>query len=121
MKQRLLINTTMSSSEDDCIVLEGRIAKRSAIPTNHKGLHARAAARVSRLVEAYNVHNVNLVFLGILQDEVVFFVPANSIMGMMMMAVNCGTQIEIVVCGAKPEALADSLMELINSGFGEVY
>jgi phosphocarrier protein len=48
-------------------------------------------------------------------------VPVNSksIMGVMMLAAECGSQLIVRATGADAEAAATAMAELIQSGFGE--
>ena len=85
--------------------------RKRIIIINKLGLHARAAAkfvaiasRYSCLVElAKNDHCVN----------------GKSIMGVMMLAANKGTEIELMVDGEDEEQALSDLETLINDRFGE--
>ena len=75
------------------------------------GLHARPAAQLVRLASSFE-SEVELVKDG---------VPVNSksIMGVMMLAAECGSQLIVRATGADAEAAAAAMAELIASGFGE--
>ena len=45
--------------------------------------------------------------------------PANSIMGLMMLAAALGTSIDVRVEGAEAEPLAEALKALVQGRFGE--
>lgn len=78
---------------------------------NQKGLHARAAAKFVKTCEKY-IADV-FVAKGGLE------VPALSIMGLMMLAAQFGSSIEIKASGPEaPEAL-DALRDLIKRKFDE--
>ena len=78
---------------------------------NSLGLHARPAAQLVRLASSF-ASEVELVKDG---------VPVNSksIMGVMMLAAECGSQLVVRATGADAEAAAAAMAELIASGFGE--
>lgn len=78
---------------------------------NSLGLHARPAAQLVRLASSF-VSEVELVKDG---------VPVNSksIMGVMMLAAECGSQLIVRATGTDAEAAAAAMAELIASGFGE--
>lgn len=78
---------------------------------NSLGLHARPAARLVTLANSF-VSEVELVKDG---------VPVNSksIMGVMMLAAECGSRLIVRATGADAEAAAAAMAELIASGFGE--
>lgn len=78
---------------------------------NSLGLHARPAAQLVRLASSFE-SEVELVKDG---------VPVNSksIMGVMMLAAECGSQLIVRATGADAEAAAAAMAELIASGFGE--
>jgi phosphocarrier protein len=46
-------------------------------------------------------------------------VNGKSIMGLMMLAAPCGTEIEISIEGPDEEAALEELVELVRNGFGE--
>ena len=78
---------------------------------NSLGLHARPAAQLVRLASSFE-SEVELVKDG---------VPVNSksIMGVMMLAAECGSQLTVRATGTDAEAAAAAMAELIASGFGE--
>ncbi|HSE52093.1 MAG TPA: HPr family phosphocarrier protein [Gemmatimonadales bacterium] len=78
---------------------------------NSLGLHARPAAQLVRLASSFE-SEVELVKDG---------VPVNSksIMGVMMLAAECGSQLIVRATGTDAEAAAAAMAELIASGFGE--
>ena len=85
--------------------------ERTATVTNPLGVHARPAAQLVRLSNTFE-SEILLVKDG---------VPVNgkSIMGVMMLAAECGSTITIRAEGGDAEAAVTALIELIASGFGE--
>ena len=85
--------------------------ERPATIVNQEGLHARPAARIVRLASSFTSE------IEILKDGV--GVNGKSIMGVMMLAAECGSQIMIRADGPDAEQAVEALMELVASGFGE--
>ena len=85
--------------------------ERQVTVVNSLGLHARPAAQLVRLASTFE-SDVELVKDG---------VPVNSksIMGVMMLAAECGSVLVVRTDGADAEAAAAAMAELIASGFGE--
>lgn len=78
---------------------------------NKLGLHARPA---SLLVQTAMKYSSNIT---IIKDE--YKVDAKSIMGILMLAASCGTELIIQTEGSdEQEALVD-LEKIFNEGFGE--
>ncbi len=78
---------------------------------NEKGLHARASARFVDVVEHYDA------------DAEVFRdgneASGDSIMGLLMLAAACGSQIEVKTTGPQAKELANALKSLVDNLFGE--
>ena len=85
--------------------------ERPATIVNQEGLHARPAARIVRLASSFASE------IEIMKDGV--GVNAKSIMGVMMLAAECGSSIVFRAEGADAERAADALMALVADGFGE--
>ena len=85
--------------------------EREVKVVNSLGLHARPAAQLVRLASTFAC-DVELVKDG---------VPVNSksIMGVMMLAAECGSVLVVRATGADAEAAAAAMADLIASGFGE--
>ena len=85
--------------------------ERQVTVVNSLGLHARPAAQLVRLASTFDA-DVELVKDG---------VPVNSksIMGVMMLAAECGSVLVVRTVGTDAEAAAAAMAELIASGFGE--
>lgn len=78
---------------------------------NRLGLHARAASRLVQTASRFDA-GVQLVRDG-------QRVNAKSIMGVLMLAAPCGTELVIEADGDDAEAAADALAELVANRFGE--
>lgn len=78
---------------------------------NRLGLHARAASRLVQTAARFDAR-VQLVRDG-------QRVNAKSIMGVLMLAAPCGTELVIEADGDDAEAAADALAELVANRFGE--
>ena len=78
---------------------------------NKLGLHARASAKLTQLAAKYQCD----VFMSRNTRKV----NAKSIMGVMMLAAECGSSIVLRANGADADAAVDALAELIVNKFGE--
>ena len=85
--------------------------EREATIVNSEGLHARPAARIVRLASTFDAE------IEISKDGVA--VNGKSIMGVMMLAAECGSSITIRAQGSDAEQAAEALAALVASGFGE--
>ena len=85
--------------------------EREATIVNRDGLHARPAAKIVRLASAFN-SEVELAKDGV-------GVNGKSIMGVMMLAAECGSSITIRADGPDAAEAVDALAQLVASGFGE--
>ena len=85
--------------------------EREATIVNSEGLHARPAARIVRLASTFNAE------IEISKDGV--GVNGKSIMGVMMLAAECGSSITIRAQGSDAEQAAEALAALVADGFGE--
>lgn len=85
--------------------------KRDIEIINKLGLHARAAAKLVSCANGYQ-SVINLLRSG-------QRVNGKSIMGVMMLAANQGTLLELEVDGADEAAAMQALVDLINDRFGE--
>lgn len=85
--------------------------EREAKVVNSLGLHARPAAQLVKLASTF-ASEVELVKDG---------TPVNgkSIMGVMMLAAECGSSITVRADGADAEGAIVAILDLIASGFGE--
>jgi phosphocarrier protein HPr len=87
------------------------VIEREATIVNQDGLHARPAARIVRLANSF-ASEIELAKDGV-------GVNGKSIMGVMMLAAECGSSITIRANGPDAEQAVTALAELVASGFGE--
>ncbi|HUR94155.1 MAG TPA: HPr family phosphocarrier protein [Gemmatimonadales bacterium] len=85
--------------------------ERPATIVNQEGLHARPAARIVRLASSF-ASEIELSKDGL-------EVNGKSIMGVMMLAAECGSEILIRANGPDAEQAVQALADLVASGFGE--
>jgi phosphocarrier protein HPr len=85
--------------------------ERDAQIVNQEGLHARPAAKIVRLASTFN-SNIEL-----LKDGLA--VNGKSIMGVMMLAAECGSSIQVRAEGPDAEQAVDAITKLVADGFGE--
>ena len=78
---------------------------------NKLGLHARASAKLVSAASAYAAE------ITIEKDGQA--VNAKSIMGVMMLAAACGSEVILRTDGTDAEAAMEGVVALINSKFGE--
>jgi len=81
--------------------------------TNRQGLHARPA---HLFVQTANAYASEIQVGRVDQDE---RVDGKSIMGMMMLAAEPGTELELAAVGPDAEAMLRALADLVAAGFGE--
>jgi len=87
------------------------MTQRTVTVSNKLGLHARPSALLVRAATKYRSE------FFITKDGLQ--INGKSIMGVMMLAAECGSKLELVANGVDEEYLLDEVEELINSGFGE--
>jgi phosphocarrier protein len=87
------------------------VIEREATIVNQEGLHARPAARIVRLANSFGAE------IELAKDGVA--VNGKSIMGVMMLAAECGSSITIRANGPDAEQAVQALADLVASGFGE--
>ncbi|MBX9928151.1 MAG: HPr family phosphocarrier protein [Gemmatimonadaceae bacterium] len=87
------------------------MVERSVQVTNAQGIHARPSAEIVKLAAKFT-SDITLV-----RDDLE--VNGKSIMGVMMLAAECGSTLIIRAEGADADAALDALATLIASGFGE--
>ncbi|MBK7348864.1 MAG: HPr family phosphocarrier protein [Gemmatimonadales bacterium] len=85
--------------------------ERDATIVNQLGLHARPAAKIVKLASGFAAE------IEIVKDGMA--VNGKSIMGVMMLAAECGSAITVRATGADEAAAVDALLALVASGFGE--
>ncbi len=78
---------------------------------NRLGLHARAAAKFVTLASKFE-SDIQLVRGN-------RTVNGKSIMGVMMLAASCGTELELIAAGNDEAQAVEQLQTLVNDRFGE--
>ena len=79
--------------------------------SNARGLHARASARFVKCAEGFDAE----ITVGKDGEEV----PGTSIMGLMMLAASCGSEIEVKARGPQAREALDALEALVANRFDE--
>ena len=87
------------------------MAERSVQLLNKNGLHARPAAEIVKIAAKFQSE----IMLGRDGTEV----NGKSIMGVMMLAAECGATLTLRAEGPDADAALDALAELIANKFGE--
>jgi phosphocarrier protein HPr len=87
------------------------MAERNVKIVNKLGIHARPAAEIVKTAARFGSD------ITIVRDDLE--VNGKSIMGVMMLAAECGSMIEIKAHGPDEEAALDALETVISDGFGE--
>ena len=85
--------------------------ERTVQIVNKAGLHARPAAEIVKLAAKYNAD------ITVVRDELE--VNGKSIMGVMMLAAECGSTLQLKAEGPDAKEALDALERLIESKFGE--
>lgn len=78
---------------------------------NKLGLHARPASLIVQTAMAFSSN------VYIIKEETK--ADAKSIMGILMLAAACGTELKIQIEGPDEETALEKMVALFNSGFGE--
>ncbi len=78
---------------------------------NRRGLHARASAKLVKLVETFDADVM------VMKDGQ--SVGGTSIMGLMMLAASPGCCIRVSATGVEAEQALAAIAELVENGFGE--
>ncbi|WP_068085111.1 HPr family phosphocarrier protein [Polycladidibacter stylochi] len=85
--------------------------ERNLTIVNQRGLHARASAKLVKLVETFDAE------VNVSKDGQT--VGGTSIMGLMMLAASPGCSIKVCVSGAQSQQALDAISALVEDGFGE--
>lgn len=87
------------------------MSEQTVTVVNPLGVHARPAAQLVKLANSFESE------IQLVKDEL----PVNgkSIMGVMMLAAECGACITVRAQGPDADAAVAALIELVTSGFGE--
>jgi phosphocarrier protein HPr len=78
---------------------------------NKLGIHARPAAEIVKTASRFGSD------ITIVRDDLE--VNGKSIMGVMMLAAECGATVDLKAYGTDAEAALDALESVISHGFGE--
>ena len=87
------------------------MAERSVQILNKNGLHARPAAEIVKVASKFQ-SEITLVRDGM-------EVNGKSIMGVMMLAAECGATLQLRAAGADEDAALDAIAAVIANKFGE--
>ena len=87
------------------------MTEREAIIVNPLGLHARPAAQIVRLATTFDSD--------IWLEKDGMKVNGKSIMGVMMLAAECGSTIRVQASGDDAEQAIDAICGLVADGFNE--
>ncbi len=87
------------------------MVERSVQVENAHGIHARPAAEIVKVAARFRSA------ITIVRDDLE--VNGKSIMGVMMLAAECGATIVVRATGDDEEAAADALVALVKTRFGE--
>ena len=87
------------------------MAERSVKIVNKNGLHARPAAEIVKTASKFTSDII------IVRDELE--VNGKSIMGVMMLAAECGAEVTLRASGPDESAAVEAIATLISSKFGE--
>jgi phosphocarrier protein HPr len=87
------------------------MAERSVKIVNKNGLHARPAAEIVKTASKFTSDII------IVRDELE--VNGKSIMGVMMLAAECGAEVTLRATGPDESAAVEAIAKLITSKFGE--
>jgi phosphocarrier protein HPr len=85
--------------------------ERSVRIVNEAGIHARPAAEIVKSAARFSSE------ITIVKDGL--DVNAKSIMGVMMLAAECGSTVLVKAEGSDAQAALDAIVSVIESGFGE--
>jgi phosphocarrier protein len=85
--------------------------QRTVQIVNENGLHARPAAEIVKLASRFQSE------ITVGRDDLE--VNAKSIMGVMMLAAECGSTLELRAEGADAEQALEAIAELVANRFGE--
>ncbi|MEO7218753.1 MAG: HPr family phosphocarrier protein [Gemmatimonadaceae bacterium] len=87
------------------------MAERTVTIVNKNGVHARPAAEIVKTAGKF-ASNITII-----RDDLE--VNGKSIMGVMMLAAECGSQIVLRATGDDADAAVEALAQLVAARFGE--
>lgn len=79
--------------------------------SNPQGLHARPAAMLCKVTSQFSA-DVKFIKDGI-------EVNGKSVMGVMMLAAECGSKVDVQINGEDEEKAWEKILELVNNNFNE--
>ena len=88
------------------------IASKTVKIVNDKGLHARTAAIIAQFAASRPDYSIT-----IRKDDRV--APADSILSLLTLGAGCGSCVDIEVKGSNANAVLNTMVSLIESGFTE--
>jgi phosphotransferase system HPr (HPr) family protein len=92
--------------------------ERTLLINARLGLHARAAAKLVRVVNGFNSQVVLRRLDG--SGRATVSADARSILSVLMLAASCGTELEVRAEGVDEEAAMNAIAQLFADGFGEI-
>lgn len=101
----------MSPAEGGAPEAGGVVLRRTLLIRNGRGLHARAAAKLVTLAERYAA--------ALTVSRHGQSVPAQSIMGLMMLGAGKGSEIMLEAEGWDAKEALEAVTELVEAGFHE--
>ena len=91
--------------------ISGQCVRKTLTICNTRGLHARASAKFVKCAEGFDCDiSVSC------KDQTV---PGTSIMGLMMLAAQTGSAIDVEATGPEAQAAIEALSSLVDGKFGE--
>ncbi|MGZ8410852.1 MAG: HPr family phosphocarrier protein [Hyphomicrobium sp.] len=90
---------------------EGEVYRCTAVISNRRGLHARAAAKFVKLARGFDAE-ITVINRG-------QTVSGSSILGLMMLAAGPGTKLEITAVGREAKEAIEVLSSIITAKFEE--
>jgi phosphocarrier protein len=87
------------------------VIERQVVVVNSLGLHARPAAQLVKLASEFESH--------VEVEKDAFAVNCKSIMGVMMLAAECGSTLSFRAEGPDETEVVEALVKLVGKGFGE--
>ena len=87
--------------------------RKQLLVTNRLGLHARAAAKLVRLVCGFSSE------VRLSRENRNQHIDARSILGILMMAASQGTSLIVTIDGADEAEVGEAIRELFENKFGE--
>jgi len=88
---------------------------------NKKGLHARAAAKFVKTVDAFDaeIKVAKIAGAGVSEGTEPVKVSGRSILGLMMLGAECGSTIRLYAEGTQADDIKNALKNLLEDKFGE--